>query len=40
MTYLSELPHCPVCNQVLRTKNGRDWCVDCHHYVDDIEPKP
>lgn len=34
MTYLYELPHCPTCNRVLRTKNGRDWCVTCHHWVD------
>ena len=41
MTYLHELPHCPVCNRVLRTRDGREWCVDCHHYVDNpVIPGP
>ena len=35
MTYLSELPHCPDCDRILRTRNDRPWCVDCHAFVDD-----
>lgn len=35
MSYLDELPRCPVCEQVLRTRNDRPWCATCHHYVDE-----
>ena len=35
MTYLYELPHCPVCNRVLRRRDDRDWCIDCRMYVDE-----
>ena len=35
MTYLHELPRCPECLRVLRTMDGRPWCVTCHHWVDE-----
>ena len=34
MSYLDELPCCPTCNRVLRTRDDRGWCVTCHHWVD------
>lgn len=40
MNYLDELPRCPSCDRVLRTRNDRPWCIDCHHYVDEQDPKP
>ena len=36
--YLDELPRCPTCNRVLRTKNDRPWCIDCHLDVDEQGP--
>ena len=39
MSYLDELPRCPTCKRILRTRNDRPWCATCHHYADDIEPK-
>ena len=34
MTYLDSLPRCPVCKRVLRTRNDRPWCIECHRWVD------
>lgn len=35
MTYLHELPRCPECDRILRTKNDRPWCVDCERFTDE-----
>ena len=34
VNYLDELPRCPVCHRVLRTRNDRPWCVDCERFTD------
>jgi hypothetical protein len=34
VTYLDELPRCPTCDRILRTKNGALWCIECFSFVD------
>jgi hypothetical protein len=29
MVYLDDLPRCPTCERVMRTRNDLPWCPDC-----------
>jgi hypothetical protein len=41
MTYLDELPHCPHCNRILRTRNDQPWCIDCQKPIHNpVVPRP
>ena len=35
MTYLEQLPRCPKCDRILRTKQDRFWCVSCTTFADE-----
>lgn len=35
MTYLEQLPRCTDCDRILRTKDGRPWCIDCLVFCDE-----
>jgi hypothetical protein len=34
MTYLEDLPRCPECTRILRTRHGKHYCIDCETWPD------